>query len=164
MRNTRIRLAIFTLATFGVGAAGIVALSYLWKCGGDIGADDNKLTPRNWHTKPMPSWRKLRQMPPRQAQKGNSKYDVLDWSSVTAAAPSAKVLAKQEYAGAAKYIDSAKPEKSLILLRISDKSMPPGGKGLCRWKTRAPSRRGRKRRRQGRIQMTRPTAASRIFP
>ena len=65
------------------------------------------------------------------AQKGNSKYDVLDWSSVTAAAPSAKVLAKQDYTGATKYIDSAKPEKSLILLRIRDKSMPPGGKGLA---------------------------------
>ena len=42
MRNTRIRLAIFTLATFGVGAAGIVALVTFGSAEATFGADDEK--------------------------------------------------------------------------------------------------------------------------
>ena len=59
-------------------------------------------------------------------QKGNAKYDVLDWSSLTATAPSGKVLAKPNYKGVMNYIDAAKSSKSLIVLRINDNSMPPG--------------------------------------
>ncbi len=130
MRNTRIRLAIFTLATFGVGAAGIVALVTFGSAEATFGADDKKADAKELAHKAYAVLEKnCAKCHHGKAQKGNSKYDVLDWSSVTAAAPSAKVLAKQEYAGAAKYIDSAKPEKSLILLALVTSRCPPAAKG-----------------------------------
>jgi hypothetical protein len=58
---------------------------------------------------------------------GNDDYDVLDWKSLTSVKPSEQVLKK--YKAATAYIKSNKPDESLILLRVADKSMPKGKKG-----------------------------------
>jgi hypothetical protein len=58
---------------------------------------------------------------------GNDDYDVLDWKSLTSVKPSEEVLKK--YKSATAYIKPNKPEESLILMRVADKSMPKGKKG-----------------------------------
>jgi cytochrome c553 len=110
MPATIVRFAVLSLVAFGISAA--------------ARADDKEKLAKEAYG----VFDRRCAMCHHQDRNGNDDYDVLSWTALTSVKPSEEILKK--YKGATAYIKPSKPDESLILLRVTDKSMPKGKTAL----------------------------------